>query len=35
MAIKIETTDCTGLAAEAIFGFPIERGNILVNDALP
>lgn len=27
--------DCTGLEIFATFGFTIERGNILVNDALP
>jgi len=31
----VSPTDCTGLEGLATFGFPIERGNILVNDALP
>jgi hypothetical protein len=34
-APDVLATDCTGLEVLAIFGFPIERGNILVNDALP
>jgi hypothetical protein len=32
---NVAPTDCTGFVALAFFGFPIERGNILVNDALP
>jgi hypothetical protein len=31
----VAAEDCTGLEALADLGFPIERGNILVNDALP
>lgn len=33
-APDVPATDCIGQEAFAIFGFPIERGNILVNDAL-
>jgi hypothetical protein len=32
----VEAQDCTALVGTAaLFGFPIERGNILVHDALP
>jgi hypothetical protein len=32
---NVSSTDCAGFVALTAFGFPIERGNILVNDALP
>jgi hypothetical protein len=34
-APDVLATDCTGLELFADLGFPIDRGNILVNDALP